>query len=128
MHLALGDVVRDRTDMALGTVVGVATQAGVSRLSRVAVHVPGGSVRLSDPYDLEIVARHTRPATARRGLADLVVLALAVFAAVLGCLYALTAGAADWLLMFLAGLGAFAAVTATYHLGVRLTGPRRFRV
>ncbi|MFI6695915.1 hypothetical protein ACIBLA_30040 [Streptomyces sp. NPDC050433] len=127
MHLALGDVVRDRTDMALGTVVGVATQAGVSSLSRVAVHVPGGSVRLSDPYDLEIVARHARPATARHGLAALVVLAVAALAAVLGCLYARTAGA-DWLLMFLAGLGAFAAVTATYHLGVRLTGPRRFRV
>ncbi|MFF1419355.1 hypothetical protein [Streptomyces sp. NPDC058280] len=127
MHLALGDVVRDRTDMALGTVVGVATQAGVSSLSRVAVHVPGGSVRLSDPYDLEIVARHTRPATARRALAALVVLALAVLAAVLGCLYAQSTGA-DWLLMFLAGLGAFAAVTATYNLGVRLTGPRRFRV
>lgn len=124
MHLALGDVVRDRTDMALGTVVGVATQAGVSSLSRVAVHVPGGSVRLSDPYDLEIVARHAGPATARRGLTALVVLAVA---AVLGCLYARTAGA-DWLLMFLAGLGAFAAVTATYHLAVRLTGPRRFRV
>ncbi|MFD4118437.1 hypothetical protein ACFWSJ_33975 [Streptomyces niveus] len=113
--------------MALGTVVGVATQAGVSALSRVAVHVPGGSVRLSDPYDLEIVARHARPATARRGLAAMVVLAVAVLAAVLGCLYAHTADA-DWLLMFLAGLGAFAAVTATYHLAVRLTAPRRFRV
>lgn len=127
MHLALGDVVRDRTDMALGTVVGVATQAGAGGLSRVAVHVAGSSVRLSDPYDLDIVARHTRPETARRGVAALVVLALAVLAAVLGCLYALAADA-DWLLMFLAGLGAFAAVTATYHLGVRLTGPRRFRV
>lgn len=127
MHLALGDVVRDRTDMALGTVVGVAAQAGVSSLSRVAVHVPGSPVRLSDPYDLDLVARHTRPATARRGLAALVVLALALLAAVLGCLYARAAGA-DWLLMFLASLGAFAAVTATYHLGVRLTGPRRFRV
>ncbi|WP_159392454.1 hypothetical protein [Streptomyces niveus] len=105
----------------------MATQAGVSSLSRVAVHVPGGSIRLSDPYDLEIVARHARAATARRGLATLVVLAVAVLAAVLGCLYARTAGA-DWLLMFLAGLGAFAAVTATYHVGVRLTGPRRFRV
>lgn len=124
MRLALGDVVRDRTDMAIGTVIGVTTQA---EIRRVAVYVPGSPIRLTAPYDLDVLAHHSSPTARGRGWTALAVVVLAALAAVLGCQYARTAGA-DWLLMFLAGLGSFGTVTTAYQWWVRLTGPRRFRV
>lgn len=124
MHLAIGDVVRDRSDMTLGTVVGLVTEVDGNR---VAVYVPGSTVRLSDPYDLDVIARHAGPTATGRGLAVPVALILATFAALFGCLSARSAGA-GWLPVLLSGLGGAAAVMTAYRCWARLTGPRRFRV
>lgn len=127
MFLGIGDVVRDRSDMALGIVVGITSRATDNR---VAVYVSGdvGSmVRLSEPYDLDLLARHSRPNSTGRRVLALVALALSVLAALYGCLSAHALGA-DWLLMFLSGLGGCTAVLTTYQWCSRLTGPRRFRV
>ncbi|MGW8570620.1 hypothetical protein [Streptomyces sp. 4R-3d] len=118
---------RDRSDMALGIVVGITSRATDNR---VAVYVSGdvGSmVRLSEPYDLDLLARHSRPNSTGRRVLALVALALSVLAALYGCLSAHALGA-DWLLMFLSGLGGCTAVLTTYQWCSRLTGPRRFRV
>ncbi|WP_405849199.1 hypothetical protein OG211_18360 [Streptomyces niveus] len=128
MYLGIGDVVRDRSDMAVGIVVGVTRPATGNR---VAVYVSGdvgsSTVRLSEPYDLDLLARHSRPNSTGRRVLALVALALSVLAAFYGCLSAHALGA-DWLLMFLSGLGGCTAVLTTYQWCSRLTGPRRFRV
>ncbi|MFI6084599.1 hypothetical protein ACIBBB_27105 [Streptomyces sp. NPDC051217] len=128
MHLGIGDVVRDRSDMAVGIVVGVTSRATGNRVAiYVSGDVSGNAVRLSEPYDLDLLARHTRRVSTGRRVLALVVIVLAVLAAFYGCLSAHALGA-DWLLMFLSGLGGFTAVLTAYQWCTRLTGPRRFRV
>ncbi|WP_329456774.1 hypothetical protein [Streptomyces sp. NBC_01497] len=124
MLLAIGDVVRDASDMALGTVLGVVPDPDGLR---VAVHIPGRPVRLIDPYDVQLVARRARSATPARRVVDLavvLVVGLAVFAAVS---YAQAAGA-GWLVTLLSGLGAVTAVTVVARWCVRMSAPQRFRV
>jgi hypothetical protein len=124
MRLALGDVLRDRTDLALGTFIGVARRPSGTL---VALHVPGAAVRLRDPRDVEVVARYSGPTTFRHGVVALAVLVIAGTAAYLACHSAQELGA-HWGLTSLAGLGAYSAVMATHRWWLRLTGPRRFRV
>lgn len=124
MQLAIGDVVRDRTDLALGTVAGVANHPGGSM---VAVYLPGDAVRLCPPSDLDVVARYVKPATTRQGLTALGAMALGALAAYVGTDWAHELGA-GWPLVLMSGLGGYTAVMTVYQWALRLTGPRRFRV
>lgn len=124
MRLAIGDVVRDQTDLALGTVAGVTNHSGGSL---VAVCLPGDAVRLCRPGDLDVVARHVRPTTTRRGVIALGVLIVAFLGAYVGSEWAWTLGA-DWPLILISGLGGYTAIATAYQWALRLTGPRRFRV
>lgn len=124
MRLTIGDLVRDHTDMALGTVVGLAKRTAGDQ---VAVYVSGDSVRLSDPYDLTVVSRYRKPTTSRGEVLAVVALIAAVVAAGFGCEAAYAAGA-GWQVMFLSSLGAFTSVMAAYRCWVWLSGPRRFYV
>lgn len=124
MQLAIGDVVRDRSDFALGTVAGIASQ---SSGNLVALQLSGGAVRLVEPDDLDLVARYAKPTTTGRSVMTLAVLVVAVLAAYVGCRSALNLGA-DWPLAFLMGLGYHTAVMTAFQWWLRLTGPRRFRV
>lgn len=124
MRLAIGDVVRDRNDLALGTVAGVTSHPGGSL---VAVYLPEDAVRLCAPSDLDVVARYARPTTTRDGVIGLVVVILGLLAAYLGSDAAWEQGA-GWLLALLSGLGAWTAVMTAYQWALRLNGPRRLRV
>lgn len=124
MQLAIGDVVRDRADMALATVAGMTTNA---EGNLVALQLSGGGVRLTAPYDLDLVARYSQPPSAARTVVTVLALALAVAAAVIGWRSAQELGA-GWPLAFLTGLGCCTTVKLTFKSWARLTGPRRFRV
>ncbi|WP_282685898.1 MULTISPECIES: hypothetical protein [unclassified Streptomyces] len=124
MQLAIGDVVRDRGDMALATVAGMATNA---EGNLVALQLSGGGVRLTAPYDLDLVARHSRPPSAAHTVVSVLVLVVALAAAVIGWRSAQELGA-GWPLAVLTGLGCCTAVKLAYDSWDRLTGPRRFRV
>ncbi|MEU7132949.1 hypothetical protein [Streptomyces sp. NPDC046261] len=124
MKLAIGDVVRGRDALALGTVAGV-TSTDTGRL--VMVQLPDGGFHFSDPGSLIVVARRTAPTTTGRNVVALLAFGIALFAAFVGCRSARELGA-DWLLAFLSGLGGHTAVMAAYQWWLRLTGPRRFRV
>ncbi|WP_338677563.1 hypothetical protein V1460_34760 [Streptomyces sp. SCSIO 30461] len=124
MQLAIGDVVRDRSDMALATVAGLTTSA---EGNLVALRLSGGGVRLAAPYDLDLVARYSRPPTAAHTVVSVLALVVALATAVVGWRSAWALGA-DWPLAFLTGLGCCTAVKLTFQSWVRLTGPRRFRV
>ncbi|QLE73969.1 hypothetical protein FGW37_22430 [Streptomyces rectiverticillatus] len=124
MKLAIGDVVRGRHDVALGTVAGINEHTD-GRL--VVVWMPGGGFRLLEPSALSVVARCSAPSTPVRSVLALLVLAVALFA---GFVSSRSVGelGADWLLILLAGLGGCTAVVIPYQCLLRLTGPRRFRV
>lgn len=124
MKLAIGDVVRDHRDMALGTVVGVADHAS-GKL--VAFCISGDLVRVSAPEDLDVIARHTVPMTKTRQLMARVSLAIALFAALVSGLdaWSLTA---DWRFTCVTALGGYAVIALAFHCGSLLVGPRRFRV
>lgn len=122
MRLTIGDVVRDRSDRTLGTVAGFAVHPGGPL---VAVHVLD-DLRLTDPDDLDLVARAAAPAAA--GDRALLVFGYGV-AALLGYIAAHSARAlgADWVLSLLAGTGAFAVMTSALRWVIRMFGPRRLR-
>ncbi|WP_369377394.1 hypothetical protein [Streptomyces sp. cg36] len=124
MLIAIGDVVRHRQDRTLGTVAGVSDE-GDGNL--VAVKLSGGALRFVRPYDLFVVAHAKRHPTAGQSAAAMITLAVALLVAFIGCRSAQVLGA-DWVLMFLSGLGGYSAVMSAYHWWYRLTGPRRFRV
>lgn len=122
MRLAIGDVVRDRTDMALGTVVDFAGQPGEHL---VVVQVSRGVMRLTQARGLEIVARRRRPT---RRLLICFAFGLALLAA-----FAVGHGAwelgAGWPLTALAGFGGFTAVALVHSASGRLLDAlRRIRV
>ncbi|MDJ0461499.1 hypothetical protein [Streptomyces sp. H27-C3] len=125
MKIAIGDVVRDRSTMAIGTVAGHAAQDDGEIL--VALRLSGGAVHLAEPEFLDVVARCSRLMATDRLLATRCVLALAVLAAICGFRAAQELGG-GWLLMFLAGLGSYSAVMTAYQWCLRLTGPRAFHV
>ncbi|NBM17500.1 hypothetical protein [Streptomyces sp. GC420] len=124
MHLAIGDVVRDRSNMALGTVAGVASHPDGSL---VALQVSGGALRLSQPYDLDLVARSSAPLTTSRRVLALISFVLGLFVACLTAVSALALGA-PWLLAALAALGGHTAVMGVFRWTIRLTGQRRFHI
>jgi hypothetical protein len=123
MRFAIGDVVRDRDDQALGTVAGLASHPDGPL---VAVQV-SDDLRLAEPEDLDIVARAPGQAVPAGA-------ALTVFGYTIASLlaYAATRSArelgADWVLSMLAGLGGFATITTAMRWALRLAGPRRFRL
>lgn len=124
MRLAIGDIVRDRSDEALGTVAGLGRTDGPSL---VLVSVSGRGTRVARPGNVELVARGKRPASTARSVA-----VLALFACGLVGAY-LTASAVGqlgghWLVQFAAGLGAFQSAGLVLKAFGSATGPRRFRV
>ncbi|MBT2487872.1 hypothetical protein J7E96_04860 [Streptomyces sp. ISL-96] len=110
--------------MALATVAGLATNA---EGNLVALQLSGGGVRLTAPYDLDLVARYSRPPTTARTVRLVIALLVAVAAAATGWQSAHESGV-EWPLAFLTGLGSYTAVKLTFQSWLRLTGPRRFRV
>lgn len=122
MHLAIGDVVRDRTDQAIGTVAGIATHPDGPL---VAFQV-SDDLRLAEPDDLD-VARVAAPASPRtRAVRTAGHLVAALFAYIAG--HSAREIGADWLLTFMAGVGGWAVVGYSVRWSLRLTEPRRFRV
>ncbi|MCX5423643.1 hypothetical protein [Streptomyces sp. NBC_00078] len=68
MLLAIGDVVRIRSNKALGTVAGIAShRAG----NLVDVQMNGNTLRPVRPQDIELVARGFKPMTTGRAIATL---------------------------------------------------------
>ncbi|WP_327736262.1 hypothetical protein OG749_23305 [Streptomyces nojiriensis] len=124
MQLAIGDVVRDRADMALATVAGMTAHA---EGNLVALQLSGGGVRLTPAYGLDLVARHSRPPSAAHTVVSVLVIVVALAAAVIGWHSAQELGA-GWPLAFLTGFGCCTGVKLAYDSWVRLTGPRRFHV
>ncbi|MFE4856107.1 hypothetical protein [Streptomyces sp. NPDC056670] len=123
MRLAIGDVVRDRRDLVMGTVIGL--DSGNSRL--VVMHVPGQAVRVLPGQDLEIIRRYARPRTTRHRMVALAVVVGAVIAAYVAA-HSVELLGGSWLLMGAAALGAYSGLDTVYRLGVRLAGTRRTRV
>ncbi|MGP8300186.1 hypothetical protein ACTPOK_20095 [Streptomyces inhibens] len=125
MKLAIGDVVRDRSNMELGAVAGLTAAPDGGNL--VALQMSGGGIRVAESYDLDLVARRSRPMTTGQNVMASVVFVAALAAAVFGFCSAQELGA-DWMLTLLASVGSYTAVTSTFHWWMHLTGPRRFRV
>ncbi|MFE2489553.1 hypothetical protein ACFXGR_41130 [Streptomyces mirabilis] len=124
MKLAIGDVVRDHSDMALGTVVGVADHID-GKL--VAFYVSGNAVRLSGSDGLDVVARYARPATKVRRVLTRITFVIALLAAFISG-HSVQELGADWRLTLVASLGGYVAVAIAHYWGGRLASPRRFRV
>jgi len=125
MQLAIGDVVRDLDDMILGSVVGFGDDQTVGR--RVVLQLSGGSLRTAWPHKLELVARSSKAMTSGQRVGALIVTVIALVAGLLGAVAELAHGA-DLLLSALTGLGSACAVLLVFHLFLRMTSPRRFRV
>ncbi|MCT9092614.1 hypothetical protein N4G70_27645 [Streptomyces sp. ASQP_92] len=123
MRLAVGDVVRDRRDLVMGTVIGL--DSGNSRL--VVVQVPGQTVRVLPGRDLEIVRRYTRPRSTKHRVVALAVVVGALTAAYVAA-HSVQLLGGSWLLMVAAALGTYTGLDTVYSLGVRLAGSRRTRV
>ncbi|MFF2651701.1 hypothetical protein [Streptomyces sp. NPDC058045] len=123
MRLAVGDVVRDRTDMVLGTVARIDRNTA----RRVVVHVPGSVTRAACAEDLEVVRRHTAPVTGRRQIAAGLVLLAAV---VTGgcCAHNVRVLGGSWLLAAITAVGAYEVFAVAFRVVRRLAGPRRFRI
>ncbi|OIJ89770.1 hypothetical protein [Streptomyces colonosanans] len=123
MRLAIGDVVRDRTDMVIGTVARI----DMNEAGRVVLTVPGGFPRLVAVADLEIVSRYSKPPTAKLHLAAVLVFLIALLTSYIAA-HSVQLLGGSWLLTFMAGLGAYEIYSIGFRWCCRLTGPRRFRV
>lgn len=124
MQIAIGDVVRDRSDMALGTVTGVASLVGGSV---VVIQLSGGELRQVQHYDLEVVGRGPEPKTVARGVVSFVVLAVSFVAAVLVGNAEMASGG-SLLLAVLAAFGSSTAIVTAVQIIQRVADPRRIRV
>ncbi|MDH6111538.1 hypothetical protein P3T36_004692 [Kitasatospora sp. MAP12-15] len=124
MELALGDVVLDRSDLALGMVAGVASQADGNM---VVLQLSGGELRPVSQYHLELVGRRPAPTTAARSLATWSVLGVATTAAAVGFSTKAAAGG-GWLPALLIGFGSASVVMTSFRFLQRMTAPRRIRV
>ncbi|KKD04304.1 hypothetical protein [Streptomyces sp. WM6386] len=122
MLLAIGDVVRVRSDKALGTVAGVAAHHSGNVVD---VQLNGNTLRPVHPADIELVARATKPMTTGRALATLLFLVLGIAAAVVNGHYVRDLGASWALTVFVA----FTSVTSLAGGLVNVFNrPRRVRV
>lgn len=99
MRIALGDVVRIKSDKVLGTVVSI-TSTG--RGSVVHLHTDGLGSRAVSPDVLEPIARAYKPMTTRRAIATLVFLAIGIAVAVTNAATLSNLGAALPLTAFVA--------------------------
>ncbi|MHC0431481.1 hypothetical protein ACX6XY_14985 [Streptomyces sp. O3] len=123
MQIAIGDVVRIRSDKELGTVAGVAAHRAAG--SVVDVQMNGQTLRTVRPSEIEIVARTFRPMTGGRSLLTLLFFALGFGAAVVNGLYVHNLGANASVTVFVA----FTSVTTVAGGLINLFNrPRRFRV
>ncbi|MGW2371997.1 hypothetical protein [Kitasatospora sp. NPDC001683] len=124
MQLAIGDVVRDRSDMALGTVAGAAEQADGSV---VVIQLSGGELRQVRRYDLELVGRRPESESDGGSVASWGVRGVAFAVATVGGGAELASGG-GWLLAFLVGLGSSSAVMTAFQAVQRMAVPRRIHV
>ncbi|MGW6456287.1 hypothetical protein ACWF94_10235 [Streptomyces sp. NPDC055078] len=122
MRLAIGDVVRNRSDMEIGTVAGLEFKTGL-----VAMRLSGGMTRFASPRDLEIVRRCSQPMTTRHRVAALLVIGIALVAAYIAA-HSVQILGGSLLLMSMAALGAYTMLDYAYAWVLRWTGPRRFSV
>lgn len=123
MRLAIGDVVRDRTDMVMGTIARIDINAARSVL----MNVPGGFPRAVAVTDLEIVSRYSKRPTSKLRLAAVFTLVIALLTAYIAA-HSVQSLGGSWLLMAMAALGGYQMHEIAFRLARRLTGPRRFRV
>ncbi|MGW2364813.1 hypothetical protein ACWCZ5_04415 [Streptomyces sp. NPDC001667] len=96
MLLAIGDVVRIRSDKTLGTVAGLANRRTGSVVD---VQMNGNVLRPVRPADIEVVARAFKPMTSGRAVATLLFLVLGIAAAVVNGHYVRDLGA-NWAMTF----------------------------
>ncbi|MGX1975469.1 hypothetical protein [Streptomyces kronopolitis] len=122
MYLAVGDVVRDHRDLALGVVTRV---YNVDR--RIVLTVPGSVPRAVFSEDLDVVSRYTPPTTNRLRLMGTLFFLLALLVAYVAA-HSVHALGGNGLLMVLAALGGYELFEIGFRSYQRLTGPRRFRV
>jgi hypothetical protein len=122
MRLAIGDVVRDRTDSAIGTVAGLAAHPDGPL---VAFQV-SDDLRLAEPGDLDVIARVASPAAGTNAVraAGYLVAVLDAYVAA----HSAHALGADWALTALSGAGGYSAITCAVRWLLSLANPRRFRV
>jgi hypothetical protein len=123
MRLAVGDGVRDRSDMAIGTVASLDSYN--TRL--VVVSVPGGTLRVTSGRDLELVRLCSPPMTSMHRLVAMLIVVAGVFVAYVAA-HSVSMLGGSWLLMYMAALGAYMTFEIGYRVAVRSTGPQRFRV
>ncbi|WP_328872858.1 hypothetical protein OHT76_23660 [Streptomyces sp. NBC_00287] len=122
MLLAIGDVVRIRSEKALGTVAGVAAHRSGNLVD---VQTNGNDLRPVRPADIELVARGTKPMTSGRALATLLFLVLGIAAAVANGHYVRDLGA-NWATVVFVSFTSVTAVTG--GLINLFNRPRRVRV
>jgi hypothetical protein len=99
MLLAIGDVVRVRSDKALGTVAGVAAHRSGNVVD---VQLNGNTLRPVRPADIELVARAYKPMTTGRAIATLLFLVLGIATAAINGHYVRDLGASWALVVFVA--------------------------
>ncbi|OIJ96496.1 hypothetical protein BIV25_18225 [Streptomyces sp. MUSC 14] len=122
MLLAIGDVVRIRSDKSLGTVVGVATHDSGNVVD---IQVNDLVFRPVRPANIELVARGFKPMTSGRAVATLLFFVLGIAFAVTNSVYVRDLGA-NWSTVAFVAITSFTATTgALINLFNR---PRRVRV
>lgn len=122
MLLAIGDVVRIRRSMALGTVAGIASH----RVGNVVdVQMNGNTLLPMRPQDIELVARGFKPMTTGRAVATLLFFLLGIGSAVANSVYVRGLGA-NWALVTFVAITSVTAVTG--GLINLFNRPRRVRI
>ncbi|MBA2945112.1 hypothetical protein [Streptomyces himalayensis] len=122
MLLAIGDVVRVRSDKSLGTVAGVAAHRSGNVVD---LQMNGNILRPVRPADIEVVARGFKPMTSGRALATLLFLVLGIAAAVANGHYVRDLGA-NWATVVFVSFTSLTTVTG--GLMNVFNRPRRVRV
>ncbi|MHC0432024.1 hypothetical protein ACX6XY_17825 [Streptomyces sp. O3] len=122
MLLAIGDVVRIRSDKTLGTVAGVAQHRGGNVID---VQLNGNTLRPVRPADVEVVARGFKTMTGARAVVTLLVFVLGFVAAYVNARYAAGLGA-NWSFLFFVAFVSFTSVSG--GLASLVNRSRRIRV
>ncbi|WP_405804848.1 hypothetical protein [Streptomyces sp. NBC_01187] len=117
MLLAIGDVVRDRQDDALGTVAGMASGVVLLRLNDAVRPVPSTNV--------EMVARAVKPRTPTMDVASLCFIALGL---IIGALMGIAIAQLDGGTFLIASVTFTSTMTVISGLSSLFMRPRRIRV